>query len=119
MKAVVKRPGERLSVIEVSGLEEINQIVGNVDENGKGYSFTGSDYRQEIFSGIDVHMNGNAIFNTELEQNFWDLSGNKLYCGNVIFVGYDPKSENPCGVCSLSDEQVEYIKNNIRRVYDI
>ena len=119
MKVVIKRPNEGMQVIEVSGLSEINKLVGNVDENGEGESSTGSDYRQGVFKGIDIHMNGNAIFSTKLPSNFWDTNGNYMYCGNVIFAGYNPESKLPYGVCSLTDEQIEYLKANISQQYDI
>jgi len=119
MKVVIKRPGEGLTVIEVKDLQEINKLVGNIGSDGEGRHDTGSDFRQEVFGGIDIHMNGNAVFNPSLPQNFWDANGNRLFCGNVIFAGYDPKSGEPYGVCSLNDTQIEYLKANIRRVYDI
>ena len=119
MKVVVKNPNELMRVIEVSGLKEINKIVGNVDENGEGLNETGSDFRQGIFYGIDMHMNGAARINTDLPKNFYDMSGLRLYFGSVVFAGYDQNAEDPFGVCSLTDEQIEYLKENIRKVYDI
>jgi len=119
MKVLIKKPDEALSVIEVSGLAEINKLLGNVDAEGNGLSGTGSDYRQGVFNGVDMHMNGRAIFNSNLPQNFWDANGNYLYCGNVIFAGYDSSSGAPYGVCSLTDEQIELVKNNIHKYYDI
>ena len=118
MKVVIKKPGESMAVIEVSGLQEINKLVGNVDENGEGYSFTGSDFRQGVFPGIDIHINGSSLFNPGLEENFWDIYGNKLYCGNVVFAGYHPDPAE-YGVCSLTDEQIRYLTENIRSVFDI
>ena len=119
MKVVVKNPNEAMKVIEVADLKEINKIIGNVDKNGEGLDETGSDYRQGVFDGIDIHMNGRAVFNPELPENFWNAMGSRLYCGSVVFAGYDQNAEDPFGVCSLTDEQIEYLKENIRNVYDI
>ncbi len=119
MKVVVKNPNEALKVVEVADLKEINKIVGNVDVNGDGLNETGSDFRQCVFDGIDMHMNAKAQFNLRLPENFWDISGFKQYCGSVVFAGYDMNSSEPFGVCSLTDEQIEYLKENIHKVYDI
>jgi len=119
MKVLIKKPGCCLETIEVSDLKEINKLLDNLDENGEGKSSTGSDLRQGVFEGIDMHMNGNALFNLKLPENFRDANGNLLYCGNVIFTGYDTSSGMPYGVCSLRDDQIEYIKANIGRYYDI
>ena len=70
MKVIVKNPNEAMKVIEVADLKEINKIIGNVDKNGEGLDETGSDYRQGVFDGIDIHMNGRAVFNPELPENF-------------------------------------------------
>ena len=105
MKVVVKNPNEAMKVIEVADLKEINKIIG-------------SDYRQGVFDGIDIHMNGRAIFNPELPENFWNTMGSRLYCGSVVSAGYDPYGEG-FGVCSLTDEQIKYLKDNIRKIYDI
>lgn len=118
MKVVVKNPNEAMKVIEVADLKEINKIIGNVDKNGEGLDETGSDYRQGVFDGIDIHMNGRAVFNPELPENFWNAMGSRLYCGSVVFAGYDPNGEG-FGVCSLTDEQIKYLKDNIRKIYDI
>lgn len=119
MKVLIKRPHESLEVIEVSGLKEINKLTHNVDENGEGYETTGTDSRQGVFDGIDIYMNERAIFNSNLPENFWSNNGMSLYCGNVIFAGYDPQSGGEYGVCSLTDEQIAYIRQNISKYYDI
>lgn len=119
MKVIVKNPNDVMKVVEVAGLREINKIVGNVDANGEGLNETGSDCRQAIFHGIDMHMNARAMFNSKLPENFWDVSGFKLYCGSVVFAGYDENSPDPFGVCSLTDEQMEYLKENIHKFYEI
>ena len=119
MKVLIKRPHASLEVIEVSDLKEINKLTHNVDENGEGLKSTGSDSRQSVFSGIDMYMNESALFNTSLPENFWDKNGNRLYCGNVIFAGYNPESGGAYGECSLTEEQIEHIKNNIGTYYDI
>lgn len=119
MKVVVKKPNEAMQVVEVADLKEINKIVGNVDANGEGLTYTGSDFRQGVFDGIDIHMNGLAVFNPDLPRNFWDVGGFKLYCGAVVFAGYNENSQNLFGVCSLTDAQIEYLKENIHKVYEI
>lgn len=119
MKVVIKRPNEQLQIIEVNDLKEINKLLGNFTENGEVDSSTGSDYRQGVFKGIDMHVNGNSLFNADLPKNFWDVKGNRLYCGNVIFTGYDLNTAKECGVCSLTDEQIDYLMKNISRLFDI
>lgn len=119
MKVVIKNPGEAMKVAEVADLKEINKIVGNVDANGEGYNKTGSDCRQGVFNGIDIHMNTSALFNPKLSENFWDVGGFRLYCGSVVFAGYNEDSHGSFGVCSLTDEQIEYLKENIHKVYEI
>lgn len=119
MKVVVKNPNEAMKVVEVADLKEINKIVGNVDANGEGLNTTGSDYRQGVFDGIDIHMNGAAILNSELPENFWDVGGFRLYCGSVVFAGYDKNNGDRFGVCSLTEEQIKYLKENIKKIYEI
>ena len=108
-----------MQIIEVKNLKEINELLGNFDENGEAKSSTGSDYRQGIFKGIDMHVNGNSLFNSNLPENFWDTNGNRLYCGNVIFAGYDSSTKKDHGVCSLTDGQIDYLMKNIRTLFDI
>lgn len=119
MKVIIKRPNESMQIIEVKNLTEINELLGNIDKNGEVDSTTGSDYRQGIFEGIDMHVNGNSLFNVNLPQNFWDVKGNNLYCGNVIFAGYDASARKDYGVCSLTDDQIDYLMKNIRTLFDI
>lgn len=119
MKVVVKNPNEAMQVVEIADLKEINKIVGNVDANGEGLNEIWSDFRQRVFDSIDIYMNGSALFNPNLPKNFWDVGGFKLYCGAVVFAGYDENSQNLFGVCSLTDEQIEYLKENIHKVYEI
>ena len=119
IKVVIKRPNEKLQIIEVKDLKEINELLGNFNEKGEADSFTGSDYRQGIFKGIDMHVNGNSLFNANLSKNFWDVNGNRLYCGNVIFTGYDSNERKEYGVCSLTDEQIDYLTKNIRTLFEI
>ena len=119
MKVVIKRPNEKLQIIEVKDLKEINKVLGNFVENGEVDSSTGSDYRQEIFKGIDMYVNKNSLFNPNLPKNFWDVNGNRLYCGNVIFTGYDSSTKKEYGVCSLTDEQIDYLTKNIRQLFEI
>ena len=119
MKVVIKKPNEQLKIIEVKDLTEINKLLGNFNEKGEVDSSTGSDYRQGIFKGIDMHVNGSSLFNADLPKNFWDVKGNRLYCGNVIFAGYDPNARKEYGVCSLTDEQIDYLMKNIRTLFEI
>ena len=119
MKVVIKKPNEALKVIDVEDLKEINKLLGNIDEDGNGISTTGSDYRQGIFEGIDMYVNKNAIFNADLQDNFWDVSGRNLYCGNVVFAGYNSENTKNCGACSLTDEQIDYLIKNINSKFDI
>lgn len=118
MKVIIKRPHAALEVIEVSGLKEINQICGNLDDEGNPLNITGSDYRQGVFANIDMYVNGNALFNTKLPKNFWDVNGNSLYCGNVIFAGYNA-SASEYGLCALTDEQIKTVFERIHEKYDI
>ena len=119
MKVVIKKPGENLKIIEVKDLREINKLTGNIDENGEGYDYTGSDLRKSVFDGIDMYVNENAPFAFELGQNFWDVSGFNVYYGNVIFAGFDRNSGGDYGVCSLSNEQIDYLNKNISSLFDI
>ena len=119
MKVIIKRPNESMQIIEVKNLKEINKLLGNIDENGEADSSTGSDYRQGIFKGIDMYVNGNALFNANLPKNFWDINGDRLYCGNVVFAGYDSNARKEYGVCSLTDEQIDYLMKNIRKIFEI
>ena len=119
IKVVIKRPNEQMQIIEVKDLKEINELLCNFNEKGEADSSTGSDYRQGIFKGIDMHMNGNSLFNANLSKNFWDVNGNRLYCGNVIFTGYDSNERKEYGVCSLTDEQIDYLAKNIRTLFEI
>lgn len=116
MKVVVKRPNEEPQVIEVSGLEEINKIVGNVDRNGNGINKAGSDTRGGVLPGIDMYVNDHALFNPFLPENFWDKSGKHLYCGNVVFAGYN-RTVGGFGVCSLTDEQAELIQKEFCNLF--
>lgn len=119
MKVVIKRPNESLQVIEVEGLQEINQIVGNFDEHGNGLYDVNSDIRTRVFDGIDMYVNELAQFNPNLPKNFWDVLGFQLICGNAIFAGFDKNNKEDFGLCSLTDEQIDYLKNNVNKVYDI
>ena len=119
MRVLIKEPDSVLRIAEVEGLREINELVGNVDRNGEGLASTGSDFRQEVFDNIDMHMNDSAIFNVELRNNFWDVRGRNLYCGTVVFAGYDSNSSEQYGVCSLTEEQIDYFRKNIGKIYEI
>ena len=117
MKVIVKRPDEMLHFEEVSGLEEINQIVGNIDENGNGLNHMGSDICDEIFPGIEMYMKADALVNADLPKNFWNKKGNKLYFGTIVIVGYI--CANGYHVCSLTDGQIATLKNHLNELYDI
>lgn len=119
LKVVIKRPDEQMQIIEVKDLREINKLLGNLDEKGEGENTTGSDYRTGVFQGIDMHVNANSLFNTDLPKNFWDIKGKNLYCGNVIFTGYDSNKRKEYGVCSLTDNQIDYLTKNINQLFDI
>lgn len=114
MKVIVKRPGEDGEIVEVEGLSEINKICGNVDDEGNGINRTSSDIRMQIYRGVDMYVKEDAINNFELKRNLWAPGDMAVLFGNVIFAGYDEKAEG-CGVCSLTDEQIQKVFDFIAR----
>lgn len=115
MKIVVKKPGKDAEICEVSNIQAINEIVGNVDTDGKGYDYTGSDIRMTIAPGVDMYLNEKAAFNYEQEENLWAPSNNVLYFGNLVFAGYDPGDRDNYGASSLTDEQIETVLQFIEK----
>lgn len=115
MKVIIKKPGEKAEIYEVSGIQEINKLVGNIGDNGEGYNYVGSDIRQNIGRHIDMYVKEDAIFNPELKENLW-VTDYALVCGTIIFAGYDKNNlEKDYGACSLTAEQIEYCLNFIAK----
>ena len=114
MKVIIKRPGKNGEIAEVEGLSEINKICGNVDSDGNGLDRTSSDIRMEIYRGIDMYVKEDAINRKELGANLWAPGDGFVLFGNSVFAGYDEKLEG-CGVCSLTDEQVQKVMEFIAK----
>ena len=106
MKVIVKKPNLSPEICEVSGISEINQIVGNVDKKGIGYNHGSSDIRMSIGKNIDMYVKEDAINNFDLEQNLWAPNNNAVFFGNIVFAGYDQEKTEDAGACSLTDEQI-------------
>lgn len=115
MKVIVKHPGKEPEITEVDGIAAINKLVGNVDENGNGRDHAGSDVREAIADGIDEYVKENAAYNTELERNLWSSNNFSLFCGTVVFAGYNRENRADCGACSLTDEQIAFCLAYIER----
>ena len=113
MRVVVKEPHKNGEVRELEDICAINQFVGNVDENGKGYDHGGTDIRNEIAKGIDMYVKEDAAYHPDLEGNLWSFNDMYLLCGNIVFAGYDPNVKS--GACSLTDEQIETVMQFIER----
>ena len=107
MRVIVKRPHMEPEITEVEGISAINQLVGNVDEAGNGWNHGGTDIRMAIFKGIDQYVKDDAANNLSLEENLWDRRGMCVFCGTIVFAGYDNEIRTNCGACSLTDEQIE------------
>ncbi len=120
MKVIVKAPGLNPEVCEVSGIVEINKLVGNVDKKGDGYNYVYSDMRTNIGKSVDIYMNEYAAFNVELEGNIWSPSDSVLFCGTVVFAGY---SQDNCkvdaGACSLTQEQIDFCLDYINKQEEV
>ena len=116
MKVIVKNPGLDPGLCEVSGITEINKLVGNVDENGNGVNDVNSDMRTDIGRNVDMYMNEHAAFNTKLEGNLWSPNNSTLFCGTIVFAGY---SQDNCkvdfGACSLTQDQIDFCLDYINR----
>ncbi len=108
MKIIVKKPGKPYELCEVSGISEINKLVGNVDSDGNGYNHGGSDIREPIGKDVDMYVKEDAGWNADFRPNLWHPNGFVKYCGTVAFAGYDSDSYDECGACSLTDEQIGY-----------
>ena len=106
MRVICKKPKCDAELIEVAGIEEINKLVGNVDENGNGVNGASSDIRCGVLGGVDLYMKEDAVFNTALEGNLWTRNDNAIVCGTVVFAGYDDNKYEDSGAASLTDEQV-------------
>ena len=111
MKVIVKRPGLDYEICELESISKINELVGNVDENGNAYNHGGSDIREAIAKNIDMYMNESALFNNKLKPNLWNQSDSALICGTVVFAGHD--KDNHAKACSLTQEQIDYCKEYI------
>lgn len=114
MKVVIKKPGKDGEIAEVEGLSAINKICGNVDENGNGKNRTSSDMRCQIYKGVDMYVKEDAINSVDLGGNLWAPGDMYVLFGNIVFAGYDEHAEG-CGVCSLTDEQVQKVFDFIAR----
>jgi hypothetical protein len=115
MIVIVKEPGKHFEKRDVEGIEEINRLVGNVDENGKGVNYGSSDTRDFIAPGIDMYCNANALYNNDLEPNLWNKSDTGVLCGTVVFAGYDQEDTMNAGAVSLKEEQIEIISSFINK----
>ena len=115
MRVIVKYPGKEPEVMEAEGIRDINKLVGNVDEQGNGWDHTSSDIRSFIADGIDEYVKANAAYNPELEPNLWSSDDFNVWCGTVVYTGYDSEKPTDCGACSLTDEQIEFCLSYIER----
>lgn len=106
MRVLVKKPGFDAEICEVNGLQGINKLVGNVDENGHGLKTTGSDARMSIGNDVDLYMYVNARHEHHKKPNIWSDDDNGIVYGTIVFAGYDSIHGADFGVCSLSDEQI-------------
>lgn len=109
MRVIVKKPNQEAEICEVSGIAEINKLVGNLDENGNGSKYVGSDIRQFIGKNVDIYVKDDALLHPELGANLRTPSNNAIHYGTIVFAGLDENNGKvEFGACSLTDEQIEY-----------
>ena len=108
MKVIVKKPGLEPEICEVNGIVEINQLVGNVDENGIGYNCGGTDIRMHIGKQVDMYVKDDSANNFDYKPNLWSRNDSYVLHGTIVFAGYDKNIRDEDGACSLTDEQIDY-----------
>ncbi len=118
MRVIVKQPGLEPKIMEVDDICAINKLVGNVDDAGNGWDRVGSDVRTGIAPGIDEYVKDDAANNKTLEGNLWSSNDTILYRGTIVFAGYDRDNKTDFGACSLTDEQIEFCLDYIKRQDD-
>ncbi len=115
MKVIVKHPRMDPEVTDVDGISAINKLIGNTDAKGNGLGYTGSDVREPIAPGIDIWVNANGVYNNALKGNLWSSDDMRLFCGTVVFAGYDGNNKVDAGACSLTEEQIRWCLAHIEK----
>ena len=115
MKVIVKHPGMEPEVIDVGGIPDINKLTGNIDENGNGLDHINSDMRGSVAPGVDEYLYAKAAYNSKLGENLWSSDDVLLYCGTIVFAGYDKDKTTDWGACSLTEGQIEWCLSYIAR----
>ncbi len=118
MKVIVKEPGKKARVAEVSGIREINQLCGNFDKNGAPLSEVTSDTRGPIGEDVDMYCNEKSAVNPGLGANLWGPNNSAMYCGTLVFAGYSGDVRENFGAVSLNDEQTKFVLGFIKKQKD-
>jgi hypothetical protein len=118
MKVIVKEPGKKARVAEVSDIREINQLCGNLDEKGLPLSVATSDTRGPIGEDVDMYCNEKSAVNADLGANLWGPNNGAMYCGTLVFAGYNGNVNENFGAVSLNDKQTKFVLEFIKKQQD-